>query len=51
MKTTITLTTDTLEKLNILKYKYHLKSIEEVIIKLMNLLTKFKLHEEFKDLK
>jgi predicted CopG family antitoxin len=50
MKTSsITVSKDMVTRLNKLKYKYELNSIEEVIEKLLNILTKFDLANEYKE--
>ncbi len=50
-RTSTTLNKSTLTKLNKIKYKFGCKSIDETISRLINILTKFKMHEEFKELK
>ena len=51
MRTTITVDTELLTKLNKLKYKFGCETLPEVIERLLKLLTKFKMHEEFENLK
>jgi len=46
---TINLNEETWKKLNQLKYNFGCNSIEEVIKRLLKILTKFKLGEEFKE--
>lgn len=48
MKTSIKIMDSTKKKLNLLKYKLDLKSIDEVINKMHEVIVKFKLGEELK---
>lgn len=50
-RSSITVEKETVLKLNKLKYKFGCDSIDEVIIRLLAILTKFKLAEEFKGIK
>ena len=50
-RTSITINKETLTKLNKLKYKFGCKTIDKVVIKLITILTKFKMYEEFENLK
>lgn len=51
MRSSLTLNKGTITKLNKLKYKFGCSSLEEVINRLLAILTKFKMHEEFKEVK
>jgi len=49
METSIKIKEKTKKKLNLLKYKLDLKSIDSVINKMYDIITKFKLGEEMKE--
>ncbi len=49
METSIKIREKTKKKLNIMKYKLDLKSIDDVIQRLLDIITKFKLGEELKE--
>jgi len=51
MKTSIKIREETKKKLNLLKYKLDLKSIDDVIQRMYNIITKFKLAGELKEVK
>ena len=48
---TLTVDVETWKRLNKLKYKFSCLTIDEVIDRLINLLTKFKMVSEFKEIK
>lgn len=50
MRSSLTLEKETITKLNKLKYKFDCKSLDEVINRLLNILSKFKMTEEFKEI-
>jgi predicted CopG family antitoxin len=50
MRKTLTVQETTWKKLNKLKYKFDCETIDEVIDRLLLILTKFKLAKEFEDL-
>ena len=51
IRTTITMSKPMVQRLNRIKYKFGLSSLEEVIDRLLDVLSKFKLYEEFKNIK
>ena len=51
IRTTITMSKPMVQRLNRLKYKYDCSSLEEVIDRLLDLLSFHKLYEEFKNIK
>ena len=51
INTSIKITKKTVQKLSILKYKLHARSIDEVIQRLLKTISHFKLMEELKDIK
>jgi len=51
METSIRIMEKTKKKLNLVKYKLGLKSLDQVIEKMYNTIVKFKLMEEMKELK
>ena len=49
METSIKIKESTKKKLNLLKYRLGLKSIDETIIRMYNIITKFKIANEMVD--